>query len=908
MKKSKNIPEKYGRYREQLEELASLVAQLEPGDLFLLREIADAVGRIEAQGMPKSRLQPFARMRKLIAQMESEEIDPEKGCRKLVQCVESAQRRAEKDRERVGSAEPLSLDEMEYLEMLVGVFCELIKDMEYSDPHLIDYCRRSLEKLAGYEQMTEELLDQLGGVGLLLGYLDRGEIEFSEGHRLMLDILVQVERDVSSMKESVLERERRVAVAPAAEPRFEASFAEEQAALLERMEEDILTLEKGDSDAHSRITAYLESLLEGFASLHDPRLVESLKRVVRAFGSHRRLEKDTSDIDALLAFKDAVTAYLVRFDEGEVTETDVLVLDRAIGACAEFLERWEVQGSGPVAEGACMDSMISADVDAEELKDFLLESPEFMQSAESSLLRLEHSPANAECLNEAFRGFHNIKGSASFLGIEEAVRLAHASEGVLSEARDGKAVLSKSRISLLLEAVDMMRDLLGKIQGSAPGGSYPLPGGFEEMIRKLELHAGGGEPEGGEACKEKSPDGGEEDAGKDGDRRIADGYVKVSTERLDNLIDAVGELVIAQAMVVQETERNGGGGARFSRSLSQLTKITREVQEQAMAMRMVSLKNTFRKMERLARDLAAKSEALIDFSYSGEDTEIDRNMVDELAAPLVHMIRNAVDHGIELPEERASGGKPERGRIRLSAYHEGGNVVMCLEDDGRGLDWTALLQRGKAMGLVDTDAKTSEGEIQQLIFREGISTAREVTDVSGRGVGMGVVKSAVERLRGRVEVDSKPGRGTKFTIRVPLTLAIIDGMVVKVAEEHYVIPSVSILESMQIKKEQLTTVFEAGEAINVRGELIPLYRICCLFGIGGAKEDPNEAIAIILEDNRSRFAVLVDDIIGQQQVVIKPLGEYFSGMEEISGGAVLGSGRVALILDPKGILEIAHAM
>ncbi|MBN2027252.1 MAG: chemotaxis protein CheW [Actinobacteria bacterium] len=893
-----------------LEELASLIAQMEPGDPEIEKEITEKIDHLLGLELPKSRLQDFARMRKIMIQIEAGDLEYEKGYGKLVQCVESAQKKAGGVAPPAGLESHLDTDEMEYLEMLVGVFCELIRDMEGIDPHLFAYCKRSAKRLEDYRFMTPELVEHLSGIVLILDYLCDGKMEFEEGHRLMLDILVQIEQTLRALKESSIVFPRKKPAMQGLRSQYDEAYIEEQAALLERMEEDIIALERGDTGVYDRVTSYIDSLLEGFASMKATRIAAGLEKMRRALRHSQGSEISSETVDELLAFKDALMEYFARCEDDGSNADDDDGLNAVLDALLFTLEAEGEVGVGiaPGREERIGSRMIPPDVDAEELGDFLLESPEFIQSAESALLHLENNPGSLEVLSEIFRSFHNIKGSASFLGLDVVVRLAHAAEGMLSEARDGMAVMSRSRISMLLGAVDVMRGLLESIKTSAPGLPYTVPPRYEDMVAQLELHAGIGEAiaRGVPVKKHSSGEQPETAVGESG-RKTATDHIKVNTGRLDNLIDAVGELVIAQAMVVQEMDGADNGHSRVSRNIAQLTKITREVQELAMTMRMVTLKNTFRKMERLARDLAAKSDALIDFSYSGEDTEIDRNMVDELAPPLVHMIRNAVDHGIEPPDVRASLGKPEKGRIRLSGYHEGGNVVISLEDDGRGLDTEALLERGISLGLIDKSARMGDEETQQLIFHDGISTARQVTDVSGRGVGMDVVKSAVDRLHGRIEVASVQGDGTRFTIRLPLTLAIIDGMVVRVADEHYVIPSVSILESIQIKKEQLTTIFETGEAVSVRGELIPLYRVHHLFEINGAAEDPNEAIAIILEENRSRFALLVDGIMGQQQVVIKPLGDYFSEMEEISGGAILGSGRVALILDPQGILEVAHA-
>ena len=384
--------------------------------------------------------------------------------------------------------------------------------------------------------------------------------------------------------------------------------------------------------------------------------------------------------------------------------------------------------------------------------------------------------------------------------------------------------------------------------------------------------------------------------------------VKVGTGRLDALIDAVGELVIANAMVSREIAQQNGHLAhtKLHQNATHLGKITRELQELAMSMRMVSLRSTFQKMQRVARDISVKSGNPVEFSFSGEDTELDRNVVEEITNPLVHMVRNAVDHGIESREERALVGKPEKGRVHLEAYHAGGDVVIRISDDGKGLDRDAILTKARSLGLVDSGADLNVRDINNLIFHPGFSTAKKVTDISGRGVGMDVVKRNIEKLRGRIDIDSESGVGSTFTVRLPLTLAIIDGMLVSVAGERYIIPTTAIQESLRPEPGQLSKVLGKGEMLNVRGELVPLFRLHELFALEGAQQDPAQALTLIIGDSNKHCALLVDDLLGQQQVVIKSLGNIFDTVEGVSGGAIMGDGRVALILDSVGLVRAAN--
>lgn len=377
--------------------------------------------------------------------------------------------------------------------------------------------------------------------------------------------------------------------------------------------------------------------------------------------------------------------------------------------------------------------------------------------------------------------------------------------------------------------------------------------------------------------------------------------VKVDTAKLDNLFDLVGELVISNTLVSGEMKTANNKIA--SKNLAQLGKITKDIQDQVMSMRMVPLKQTFQKMSRLVRDVSLNAGKKIKLVISGEDTELDKNVIEIIADPLVHILRNSVDHGVEPGDERVAIGKSREGTIKLDAFHRGGNIVIEVEDDGKGLQKEKILAKALEKGLISDQAGLSDNQIFSLIFLPGFSTAEKVTNISGRGVGMDVVKKNIDKLRGKVEITSQEGKGTLFTIKLPLTLAIIDGIVVKVGNTKYIIPTISIEESLRPKIEELSTVKDKGEVINMRGNLFPLVRLHKLFNIETKKTNPWEAIVVIVEAEHGRYGLLVDELLGQQQVVIKSLGEKFKNVKGISGGAILGDGRVGLILDVSGIRD-----
>ncbi|MGZ8493770.1 MAG: chemotaxis protein CheA, partial [Gemmatirosa sp.] len=298
----------------------------------------------------------------------------------------------------------------------------------------------------------------------------------------------------------------------------------------------------------------------------------------------------------------------------------------------------------------------------------------------------------------------------------------------------------------------------------------------------------------------------------------------------------------------------------------------------------------------------------VEFSTEGEDTEVDRNMVDVIGDPLVHMVRNALDHGVETPDDRLRTGKPRTGHVKLSAYQAGGSVIVELKDDGRGLHREKIVRKAIEKGLIESDRGMTDGEVFQLIFAPGFSTADKITDVSGRGVGMDVVKRNIESVRGRIEISSEPGQGTTFYVRLPLTLAVTDGMLVRVGTERYIVPTTNIHMSFRPERGMLQTVGGRGEVVTLRGEVMPIVRLHRLFHVPGAVEDPTQALLMIVGDGRQRrSALLVDELMSQQQVVAKSLGDGIGAVSGIAGGAILGDGRVGLILDVADIVALAQS-
>lgn len=381
--------------------------------------------------------------------------------------------------------------------------------------------------------------------------------------------------------------------------------------------------------------------------------------------------------------------------------------------------------------------------------------------------------------------------------------------------------------------------------------------------------------------------------------------IRVDIDKVDRLINMVGEIVITQAMLAMQSRNLPVQEyPDLVRGIEELTQHTRELQEAVMAVRMQPVKSIFSRMPRLVRDLSAQLGKDIRMEMVGEATEVDKTIIEQLSDPLTHMIRNSVDHGIEMPEVRAEKGKAAQGYIKLSAEHRGGKIIITIADDGQGINREKVLRKAKEKGVIGPDAQLTENEIDMLIFAAGFSTAEAVTSVSGRGVGMDVVKRNIESLGGTVTVVNMPEKGSHFIIALPLTLAILDGMVVRVASENYIIPIANIIETMRPKAEEVKTIADGNSVINLRGEFVPVLYLHQLFSIRAATQDASKALVVLVENGDSIIGLVVDELVGQQQVVIKSLEENSDPIEGISGATILGDGKVSLILDIMGLCRM----
>lgn len=595
------------------------------------------------------------------------------------------------------------------------------------------------------------------------------------------------------------------------------------------------------------------------------------------------------------------------------------------------------------------------EADTSLMGEFITEAREHCSSAEQMMMDLETGEDKDGAINAIFRSFHTIKGAAGFLDIQPINHVAHESETLLDMGRKGTIAIEGKIADVIFDSIDILRRLLDSVEECLSSGAEtdvtelitPILETLREILKdpdsfsfaessdrvgdKLVDMGIVDQKKIDEALQHKESD--EERIGqtlvkqkvvsaktvakalrdqqqtrkeKQGSSNAVKEMVKIDTERLDRMVDTIGELVIAESMVGQNEEILSNASHEVARNISHLNKITRELQEMGMAMRLVPVRGTFQKLARAVRDLTRKSGKKVELKMQGEDTEVDRSIIQLIGDPLMHMIRNSVDHGIESPEERAGTDKPEIGKVSLRAYHKGGNIYFDIEDDGRGLNKDMLYNKAIEKGLIEPGKEMTDQEIYQIIFMPGFSTAKQITDISGRGVGMDVVKRNIDAMRGNLEIESELGRGTKFAMKLPLTLAIIDGMLVDIEKEKYIIPTLSVVESLSLTPDMISTVTNRGELINLRGELLPLIRINRLFDLNRKGENTNaESTVVVVEDNSRKIGLVIDKLLGQRQTVIKSLGKTFSRQKWISGGAILSNGNIGLIIDIGGVIGLA---
>ena len=647
-----------------------------------------------------------------------------------------------------------------------------------------------------------------------------------------------------------------------------------------------------------------------------------------------------ADLENLGIWQPWMVTAVMAWDRGQAVPSAPEAWVAAAGATMPSPNRLATTSDADVLDQPV--GVLPGDLDEELGQMFCAEAQDLLQDVEQGVLTLESNAQDQSTIDTVFRAFHTFKGNSSMLKLAVLQRLAHELESLLDQVRRGKMALTRESIDLILKGSDVIRQYVDEMSrqlgGVNRGRTIRLP--VQRIIADVHALLAGkpatpatpavaaspvvapavaapavaapevAKPAVSEAVELPTPEPERtlpamtaEMVSTEPAVAAPAGVVRVDTLKLDSLIDLVGELVVAQSQVVQSQELKGIANEHLARSLSQL-RSTSDLQRTAMSLRMVPIRGTFRKMTRLVRDLAGDLGKEINLRLEGEETELDRTVVEELSDPLVHMIRNSADHGIELPGERAAAGKPAAGTITLKAFHQGGFIVVQIEDDGRGLNTGRILAKAVERGLVDAQESLAESQILDLIFMPGFSTAEQVTGLSGRGVGMDVVRRNIEKIRGKVEVESVPGKGTRFTTYVPLTLAIIEGLLVGVGDQRYIIPTLSVQESFRPLPGAVTTVQGRGELISVRGRLTPLLRLGRHLNTPSKADDPSRGIVVVVESGQDSRCLFVDELIGKQEVVIKSLGDVFRDQHAFAGAAILGDGRVGLILDVNALVKL----
>ena len=586
------------------------------------------------------------------------------------------------------------------------------------------------------------------------------------------------------------------------------------------------------------------------------------------------------------------------------------------------------------------------DFEKEVKLDFLTEALQLLDDSEQAFLALESDKHNAELMNQIFRLAHNLKGTSRAVGFGDVAEFTHEFENLILQLKEGKLEITDAIVSLLLECNDHVsvmikmlnmdlnsrfdsKEIIEKIifalSGKLVATSKPVIESIDHqedifseeiseediaLLKSFEDNLNAPAEVLSMDEKEKRAESffpTEKPVVQDvvvqhEQKKVAaikgnseDDSIRVSLARVEMLNNVVGELVIIQTVLNQHREEIAN--PLMLKSLSQLAKLSKEIQNISMSLRMVPLKQTLQKMQRIVRDTSKALDKKVILELVGEETDIDKTVLEHLADPLVHIVRNAVDHGLESTQERIAAGKSESGIVTIKALHEGNNLVIEISDDGKGINAKIIREKAIEKGVISANATLSDEEIVNLIFHPGFSTKSEVSEISGRGVGMDVVKTNIEKLSGVVKVTTEIGKGSTFKVVLPLTLAIIEAMITKIGDETYIIPLGQVYESLSPTADIVHHVNGVGDCLKIRGEVIPLFKISKALQRNLNEKPLNEQIAIIVNTNDRSFAVLVDDILHQQQVVIKKLGEEIKNQKGFMGSSILGDGRPAFILD-----------
>jgi two-component system chemotaxis sensor kinase CheA len=599
--------------------------------------------------------------------------------------------------------------------------------------------------------------------------------------------------------------------------------------------------------------------------------------------------------------------------------------------------------------------------DQELLDGFLAETTELLEKLDDDLITLEKASDDTELMNRIFRSIHTIKGASSFLGFDLLVKVAHKTEDVLNRLRKGELVVNPEIMDVILEATDLVKLLVSDIKAGdiqeretegtinkllpfllesatsskpaapaqptaqtappteaasspepPPSAAAPAPSpSAEAPVETPPASAPLPVPKAAAAIVPKKTAAPPKPVDGKGDDLSDNSTVRVDVKRLDDLMNQVGELVLERNRMIQinqDLQQNDANRPDFNEEFGKLTKrmsfVTSELQMQVLKMRMIPVEKVFKKFPRIVRSMSRDLGKEVDLQIVGEETELDRSVVDEIGDPLIHLIRNAMDHGLETPDERLAAGKQRGGTLVLAAVHEGNQIIISIKDDGRGIDTERVGRKAIEKGLISEDqfAAMSQREVFDLLFLPGFSTKEKATDLSGRGVGMDVVKTNIKKLNGLIEIKSTKGLGSEFILRLPLTLAIIQSLLVEVVNEVYSIPLSSVLETIRVDQRKFHLI-GGQEVLKLRDIVLPLIRLQKVFNVQPLGEMDNICYVVVVGAAEKRMGLVVTRLVGQQEVAIKSLGNYLANIPGIAGSTILGDGRVALIIDPVAMSE-----
>jgi two-component system chemotaxis sensor kinase CheA len=579
---------------------------------------------------------------------------------------------------------------------------------------------------------------------------------------------------------------------------------------------------------------------------------------------------------------------------------------------------------------------------------FIGECSDLVDRAEKITLAMNPREKNVEPINDIFRAVHTIKGNSGFFGYAYLERQCREFESILDKARQSGAPPGETLVNTAITAIDHIRSAIATLvikdaqsadktpekPNETPPAKADIPlqqqtpeykplgeilvdmgvvkdEVIQEALDEQERPIGEILVQKGIVGKEaidealKIQKEREVPNGQAAAQEIVRKEIRVDTAKLDKLFELVGELITAESMVINSPDLAGLKLDSFTKSFASLNKISREIQETTMMIRMIPLDGLFQKMTRLVRDLSRKMNRPVNFIVSGQDTEMDKNVIEQVSDPLVHILRNAIDHGIEPREKRVACGKGETGTVTMNAKYEGSEIWISVRDDGAGLNREKIIAKAMSKGMIKGDpANLEDKDVWAFIFEPGFSTAEVVSDVSGRGVGLDVVKKNLEHIRGRIEIKTIPGEGTEFTLAIPLTMAIIDGITVRVGANRYSLPLGDIIEFFKVTPDQITRTGRSEETVNIRSEFLPLIKIGEMFRVKDAISDPQDGIVIVVQNNGRKACLLIDEVVGNQQIVVKSLSEYLGKVEGVSGCSILGDGGVSFIIDTGKLLSL----